>query len=207
MAQHQSQSQSSGGSSQSQSQSQGRAQGQGLTQDPAQRSSLSEPAAPDPTTPYEGPADHAKPAKTPDRVADDKGPAQMEQPYFSEAQSTMGAFAPVERTGDHFAQPEDQVPAEIVRQPLEQASGLEPVSGSEFATASGTVRSGMTVIDSYGHVIGLIAGVEGDRLRLASSDPHDDGVAFLPTSLIGGIEDDRVLLVGRGDASFGMAAD
>lgn len=207
MSQHQSQSQS--GRGQSQSQSQGQSQRQGLTQDPAQNPSLSEPAAPDPTSPYEGPGDEAMPEKTPERVSDADGPKQMEQPYFSEAQSTMGAFEPVERPGDHFAQPEDQLSAELARKPLEQAgdSGRPARGGTEFPTASGPVRAGMTVVDSYGHAIGVIAGVEGDRLRLASTDPHDDGVAFLPVSLIDGIDEDRVLLVGRGDASFGMATD
>jgi hypothetical protein len=170
---------------------------------------LSEPAAPDATSPYAGSGDEAKPEKTPDYIADKDGPAQMEQPYFSEAQSTLGAFAPVERPGDHFAQPEDQLSAELSRRPLEQAGSGAAASGlgAEFPTASGTVRTGMTVVDSYGHAIGTVAGVEGERLRLASTDPHDDGVAFLPVSLIDGIDADRVLLVGRGDASFGMAAD
>jgi len=209
VAQHQSQSQSSRGSSQSQSQSQNQSQGKGLTQGPSQSPSLSEPASPDVTSPYTGPSDQPKPEKTPEHVADRDGPAQMEQPYFSEAQSTFGAFAPVERSGDHFAQPEDQLSAELSRRPLEQADagGSASGSGAEFATASGTVRTGMIVVDSYGHTIGVVAGVEGERLRLASTDPHDDGVAFLPVSLIDGIDADRVLLVGRGDASFGMAAD
>jgi hypothetical protein len=208
MAQQQSQSQSSRGSSQSQGRSQGQSQGQGLIRDPSIDPSLSEPASPDATSPYEGPADQDKPHKTPDRVADKDGPAQMEQPYFSEAQSTFGAFEPVERPGDRFAQPEDQVAAELARKPREQADSAPGTAhGAEFATASGTVRTGMTVVDSYGHAIGVIAGVEGDRLRLASTDPHDDGVAFLPTSLIDGVDGERVLLVGRGDASFGMPSD
>ena len=65
----------------------------------------------------------------------------------------------------------------------------------------------MAVVDSYGHTIGFVASVDGERMRLSSTDPHDDGVAFLPVSLIDGVDGDRVLLGGRGDASFGVAAD
>lgn len=212
VAQQQSQSQFSRVSSQSQGQSAGQSQGQtqghGLINDPSTAPSLSEPTAPDAASPYDGPTDKAKPAKTSDRIADEDGPERMQQPYFSEAQSTFGAFEPVERPGDPFAQPEDQIPAKLSRAPREQAdTASSPASGPEFPTASGTVRAGMTVVDSYGHAIGVISGVEGDRLRLASNDPHDDGFAFLPLSLIDGIDGNRVLLAGRGDGSFGMQSE
>ena len=155
-------------------------------------------------SPYEGPADHAKPARRPDHVLDEDGPQEMEQPYFSEAQSTLGGYAPTERLGDPFAQPEDAL-GELTRRPAEQPGGPGGPSGAELVTESGTVREGMSVVDSYGHVIGTVAGVEGDRLRLSSHDSHDDGAAFLPISLIDGVDGDRVLLSGRGDASFGLS--
>lgn len=174
---------------------------QGQSQGP----SLSPPAAADATSPYEGPAQKHAPEQQPDHVADARGPEAMEQPYFSEAQSTLAAYAPAERPGDPFAEPEDPIPT---HSPAEQPQGTpDQASGAEFATAAGTVRAGMPVVDSYGHAIGIIAGVDGERMRLTSTDPHDDGIAFLPVSLIDGIDGERVLLGGRGDASFGMSGE
>jgi hypothetical protein len=200
-SQSQSQGQSQGKSQgQSQSQSQGQSQGQGP--------SLSQPTGPDATSPYGGPGEAAKPEKRPDRVADEDGPEAMEQPHFSEAQSTLSAYEPVERPGDHFAQPEDPLPATLATRPTEQSDGAsQPASGAEFKTSAGTLRAGMSVIDSYGHVIGIVSSVDGEQMRLASADPHDDGHAFLPVSLIDGIDGSRILLGGRGDASFGMSGE
>lgn len=167
--------------------------------------SLAEPAKPDATSPYEGPADHAAPERKPEATVG-PGPEEMEQPYFSEAQSTLGAFAPAKRPGDPFAEPEDPQARELASRPAEQP-GTDTSDGAEFATAAGTVRAGMAVVDSYGHPVGIVSAIEGERLRLASTDPHDDGVAFLPVGLIDGIDGDRVMLGGRGDASFGMAGE
>lgn len=213
MAQQQTQSSQGQSQAQSQAQSQGQPQvessagssGEGKDQGP----SLSPPAAPDATSPYDGPAKAAKPEKRPDRLAGADSPAEMEQPYFSEAQSTLGAYEPAERPGDPFAQPEDPLPESLSTRPTEQPGTAAGASaeGAEFETASGTVRAGMTVVDSYGHALGTVSSVDGERLRLASSDPHDDGVAFLPVSLIDGIDGDRVLLSGRGDASFGLPGE
>ena len=193
------------------SRTQSRAQSQAPSSESAdgQGPSLSSPASPDATSPYDGPAEGKKAEQRPEHVADKDGPEAMEQPHFSEAQSTFGAFEPVERPGDPFAEPEDQLPATLTSQPTEQpaASGSQEDSGQEFKTPAGTVRAGMSVIDSYGHPMGVVSSVDGERLRLASSDPHDDGVSFLPVSLIDGIEGDRILLGGRGDASFGMSGE
>ncbi|MET1757076.1 DUF2171 domain-containing protein [Novosphingobium sp. RD2P27] len=132
----------------------------------------------------------------------------MEQPYFSEAQSTLGSFAPVQRPGDPFPEPEDPQARKLPDRPVEQKrTGVYlPDPDAEFQTTAGAVRAGMTVLDSYGHALGIVSGLDGERLRLASTDPHDDGVAFLPVSLIDGIEGNNVLLGGRGDASFGIDA-
>jgi len=203
VTQRQSQSQSGG-----QSQSQGQSQGQSQSQSQYQGASLATPAKPDATSPYDGPGEDAKPAKRPDHVADADGPEAMEQPYFSEAQSTLAAYEPVERPGDHFAQPEDPLPASLSTRPTEQSdSAGEATLGAEFPTSAGTLRAGMSVIDGSGHAIGTVTGVDGERIRLTSSDPHDDGDSFLPVSLVDGIDGNRVLLSGRGDASFGMSGE
>lgn len=172
----------------------------------AQDASLSPPEKPDTTSPYEGPGDAEPEGKRVAQVADPDGPEAMEHPYFSEAQSTLGAYEPTERPGDPFAQPEDALGG--LARPTEQSDGAAaaPHEGQSFATAVGTLYEGMAVVDSYGHTIGLVSSVDGERMRLASTDPHDDGVAFLPVSLIDGIDGNRVLLAGRGDASFGLAA-
>jgi hypothetical protein len=198
VSQRQTQSQSSQG--QSQNQSQGQSQSQGA--------SLSTPAKPDPTSPYDGPTPAAMPERRPDHVSGSDGPEAMEQPYFSEAQSTLSAYAPVERPGDHTSQPEDPLPASLATRPTEQANSAPvPTSAPGFETAEGTVRSGMIVVDNAGQTIGIVSRIEGDKMRLASNDPHDDSDSFLPVSLIDGIDGNRVLLGGRGDASFGMSGE
>ncbi|MEW9854972.1 DUF2171 domain-containing protein [Novosphingobium sp. M1R2S20] len=174
----------------------------------SQDASLSRPRSPDATSPYEGPEDHEQPSHKPAHVTHETSPAEMAEPYFSEAQSTLGAFSPVQRPGDPFPEPEDpQTPRAAAPTRSEQPHGNSarvPDPDAAFQTTAGTIRAGMTVLDSYGHAIGIVSGVDGERLRLASTDPHDDGVAFLPVSLIDGIEEDRVLLGGRGDSSFGV---
>lgn len=179
---------------------------QGASSDNAQDASLSRAEKPDATSPYQGPADAEPQSRKPAHVADPDGPEAMEHPYFSEAQSSLGTYEPTERPGDRFAQPED-APGGLAR-PTEQSDGAAQAapSGQAFNTSAGTLYEGMAVVDSYGHTIGLISSVDGERMRLASTDPHDDGVAFLPISLIDGIDGNRVLLAGRGDASFGMDA-
>lgn len=180
---------------------------QAQSSDSAQDASLSRPEKPDGTSPYLGPGDAEPETKPVEHVSDPEGPEAMEQPYFSEAQSTLGAFEPTERPGDPFAQPEDALGG--LGRPTEQSDSAAgtPLDGQEFDTAAGTIHEGMPVVDSYGHTIGLVSSVDGERMRLTSSDPHDDGVAFLPVSLIDGIDGGRVLLAGRGDASFGMPAE
>lgn len=180
--------------------------------EPSRGPSLSPPASPDATSPYKGPADEQPAPKSAQALDDEGSPSDMEQPYFSKAQSTLGAFAPVERPGDPFPEPEDPQAREFYDGPAEQApravdrGSNRPDPEAQFPTAAGIVRAGMTVVDSYGHVLGVVADLDGERLRLASADPHQDGVSFLPVSLIDGIDDDRVLLGGRGDASFGIDA-
>jgi len=172
--------------------------------DQVQNPSLSTPEKPDATSPYEGPADLAKsPAQSPARpeAAVDSDPADLAEPYFSEAQSTLGAFSPVSR-GDHFAQPEDPEPPRA-----EQPRAAGDANGQGYETQEGTIRIGMEVVDGYGNVLGRITGIEQGRMRLSSNDPHDDGVAFMPISLVDGIDGERVLLAGRGDASFGVASE
>lgn len=185
-----------------------RVQKQESPDDSTQGPSLSPPASPDTTSPYQGPADANPPTQTPEHVADVDGPEEMEQPHFSEAQSTLAAFAPAQRVGDPHAQPEDPRPGNSagLAEQAQPASRTQDTD-AEFETANGVVRSGMHVVDSYGRGIGSVAGVEGERLRLSSSDSHGDGVSFVPLSLVEGIDGNRVLLGGRGDASFGLPND
>jgi len=169
-----------------------------------QNASLSPPLVPDATSPYKAPPepDAKEPAaKQPAPAA--APPADLGQPYYSEAQATLGA---ADRTTERFAQPED---AAVLDRPSEQPGLGEGEPGRDlgegFATPEGTVRSGMAVIDASGHPIGFVTAIEGEKMRISSTDPHDDGVAFLPVSLIDGVDGDRVLLASRGDASFGMS--
>lgn len=181
-------------------------QAKDASQEPSQGPSLSPPASPDATSPYHGPEDVAHAPREPEAARDEDGLVEMTQPHYSEAQSTLAAFAPAQRTGDPFPEPEDPQ-AGVPSAPQEQPAASQPADGREYATPAGTVRGGMAVVDSYGHAMGIVAAVEGERLRLASTDPLDDGVAFLPLSLVEGIDGDRVLIGGRGDASFGLPAE
>jgi len=165
-----------------------------------QNASLSPPLVPDATSPYKAPPEPAAKEPAPAPAAP---PADLGQPYYSEAQATLGA---ADRTAERFAQPED---AAVLDRPSEQPGLGEGEPGRDlgegFATPEGTVRSGMAVIDASGHPIGFVTAIEGEKMRISSTDPHDDGVAFLPVSLIDGVDGDRVLLASRGDASFGMS--
>jgi hypothetical protein len=178
-----------------------RVQKQEGTEEGAQGPSLSPPAAPDATSPYQGPADESPPAHKPEQVADPHGPEEMEQP-------TLAAFAPAQRVGDPHAEPEDPRAGSFPER-AEQTHSASRNQGdvAQFHTAEGTIRTGMQVVDSYGQSIGEVAGIDGERLRLASGDSHGDGVSFVPLSLVDGIDGDRVLLGGRGDASFGLPTD
>ncbi|HKX79847.1 MAG TPA: DUF2171 domain-containing protein [Novosphingobium sp.] len=75
------------------------------------------------------------------------------------------------------------------------------------ARAAAFIRPGMTVIRSDGSVIGTVDRVDGGRVWL-TGDANRDGIPeFLPVSLVDGVDDARVILSERGDASFGLGAD
>ena len=75
------------------------------------------------------------------------------------------------------------------------------------ARAAAFIRKGMTVIEADGTVVGTIERVEGGRIWLSEDANHDGAPEFLPVSLIDGIDDARVILAERGDASFGLGAE
>lgn len=73
-------------------------------------------------------------------------------------------------------------------------------------TPSGTIRRGMKVIAPDGHVLGTVAGVEGEELLLEPDAPGGEP-AFVTLSLVDGVGTEGVLLSGRGDATFGLGAE
>jgi hypothetical protein len=75
-----------------------------------------------------------------------------------------------------------------------------------YQTFAGTICEGMEVIAGDGSSLGHVASVEGSNIRLVNSDGPDGGDFSLPLSLIDGISEGKVLLAGRGDASFGLGA-
>lgn len=202
MAQHQSQSHFS------RVQTQGSpADNAGAARDSGENPSLSPPSTPDATSPYEGPANETPAARKPEHVADPCGPEEMEQPYFSEAQSTLAAFAPAQRVDDPSPQPEDPRAGALDAPAEQQSPAPQERGGASFTTANGSIRAGMEVVDGYGKMIGAVSGVEGERLQLTSTDSHSDGSSFVPLSLVEAIEGNRVILGGRGDASFGLPTE
>lgn len=77
---------------------------------------------------------------------------------------------------------------------------MDDVQGS-WGTQAGTIRKGMAVIDSDGSFLGLVANVQGEEVILDEPD-HP----FIALTQIDGIEDDRIVLSPRGDATFGLGA-
>jgi len=65
------------------------------------------------------------------------------------------------------------------------------------------VHRGMEVIAADGTLVGTVEAVEGHLIRLAG----DAGTpCHVPFALVDGVDDRRVILSGRGDAAFGIAA-
>lgn len=72
--------------------------------------------------------------------------------------------------------------------------------------AIGAIRREMAVVGSDGSYIGTVDAVEGDRIRLKSTGSKGDD-QYLPITLVDGVDDGRVILSRRGDASFGLGAE
>ena len=70
------------------------------------------------------------------------------------------------------------------------------------AGAAAFIRPGMPVIGGDGAVLGTVEKVVGDRIYIAG-EPEGD---FVPLGLVDGVDDARVILSSRGDASFGLGA-
>lgn len=72
-------------------------------------------------------------------------------------------------------------------------------------TFAGTICKGMEVFDADDEMIGLVESVEGNQIRLEST--NGEKRQFISVSLIDGIHQGKVLLAGRGDASFGLEVE
>lgn len=76
---------------------------------------------------------------------------------------------------------------------------------TSWATASGTIRKGMTVLGPDGAVLGTVEGLDGEELLLAGHGPGEPA-SFVAVTQIDGVNGNTVLLSERGDATFGLGA-
>ncbi len=90
--------------------------------------------------------------------------------------------------------------------PSPQSPNEDTDQRSSWATSVGTIRRGMKVIGPDGDPIGTVSRVEGERVILAEHAAGEDG-PFIAVTQIDGVSEDAVLLQGRGDATFGLAAE
>jgi hypothetical protein len=66
------------------------------------------------------------------------------------------------------------------------------------------IRAGMVVVSAEGEVVGIVAGIEQDEIKL---EPGTDGEpGEVPLTLVDAVEPGRVVLRSRGDNAFGMEA-
>jgi hypothetical protein len=66
------------------------------------------------------------------------------------------------------------------------------------------IKRDMLVMSAEGTFLGTVQGIEGDEIRL--SPGGDAEHTLLPLSLVDGVDDNRVVMRGRGDNAFGMEA-
>ncbi|MFC0205606.1 DUF2171 domain-containing protein [Novosphingobium soli] len=71
-----------------------------------------------------------------------------------------------------------------------------------WATASGTIRRGMKVLDPAGVCLGTVDRVEGEEILLEGPSG-----GFIAVSQVDGVTGEAVLLSFRGDATFGLGAE
>lgn len=90
----------------------------------------------------------------------------------------------------------------------QQTMAYGQTSGGEttWLTAVGTIRRGMRVIGADGACIGTVASLEGDEIML---EPEGEGgePEFVTLTQVDGVDESRVFLSGRGDATFGLGAE
>lgn len=71
--------------------------------------------------------------------------------------------------------------------------------------APSTIVPGLPVISADGQLVGIVAALEGDRIRLRETT-EDGSATYVPASMIDGVGTAGVQLCSRGDATFGEGA-
>lgn len=92
------------------------------------------------------------------------------------------------------------------QQQFDQGSRQPSGSGVEGRFAD-QIREHMEVIGPDGSHVGTVDHVEGDRIKLTRAGSGTGEHSYLPCSLVAGIEGNRIRLRERGDNDFGMEAD
>ncbi|GGC32687.1 hypothetical protein GCM10011371_20140 [Novosphingobium marinum] len=75
-----------------------------------------------------------------------------------------------------------------------------------FQTQAGTIEQGMEVVDADEKHVGIVDKVANGQIALSRADETGGEQTYIPLSLIDGIGEGKVILAGRGDASFGVEA-
>lgn len=93
-----------------------------------------------------------------------------------------------------------QHPGKEVFNDRPEVGSVGKARSSGGASAAAFIKVGMPVLEADGTLLGTVESVERDRILIAG-DPEGD---FIPMSMVDGVDDARVILISRGDGSFGL---
>ena len=93
-------------------------------------------------------------------------------------------------------------------QQFEAQASRQPMGESGTSTRfTDQIREHMEVIGPDGSHVGTVDHLDGDRIKLTRGSSSTGEHSYLPCSLVAGIEGNRIRLRERGDTDFGMEAD
>lgn len=91
------------------------------------------------------------------------------------------------------------------QQQFNAQGSAQPAAGTGVhARFSDHIREHMEVVGPDGQHVGTVDAVEEGRIKLTKEDSKSGKHKYLPLSLVAGIEGDRIRLAERGDADFGI---
>ena len=77
---------------------------------------------------------------------------------------------------------------------------------TSWTTVVGTIRKGMRVIAPDGSCLGTVRGLENGEILLEPTGNSQE-TEFVALTQVDGVDEESVLLSGRGDATFGLGGE